>query len=173
MNKDEIRKNIEFESFTIEDFLKTNKWINDPEIMSRSFIRQKVSVSEQEKIFRRLSSDKSYIFHKLIFQGRFIGAIGVKKIDYINRNGEIWIYIGEKEFWGQGIGTIAIRKYSELITKNYNLHKIYATVLSDNIPSLKMFMKAGFNVEGKLLDHVFFNGEFKNIIILARIFKQD
>jgi len=172
MNKDEVDKNIMFESFNLEDFLRTNKWINNPAIMSRSLIRQRVSVSEQRRIFRRLVSDKSYIFHKLVFQERFIGAIGVKKIDYVNRNGEMWVYIGEKEFWGRGLGTAAVRKYSESIAKKCNLHKIYATVLSDNIPSLKTFVKAGFDIEGKLVEHVFFNGKFRDMIILAKIFKQ-
>lgn len=40
------------------------------------------------------------------------------------------------------------------------LHRIYLTVLADNIAAIKLYEKCGFVLEGELRDHLFLNGRY-------------
>ena len=60
------------------------------------------------------------------------------------------IFIGDKKFWGKGLGTIA-SKISVLYAKLYFKSKeLNLKVHEDNISALKMYKKSGFKIASKL-----------------------
>jgi RimJ/RimL family protein N-acetyltransferase len=44
----------------------------------------------------------------------------------------------------------------------HRLHKIFCGVAENNIGSGRIFEKNNFFLEGKRIDHIFFNGKFDN-----------
>ena len=68
--------------------------------------------------------------------------------------------IGNKNYWGKGIGTESIwcvAKYSFEVLK---LNKIIASMYETNIGSYKSFLKVGFNEVGRCKNHYLCDGSY-------------
>lgn len=98
---------------------------------------------------------------------RIIGHIALYDIDYVARKSECGILIAFSEYWGKGIGSKSIKRLVDYAFHQYNLHKISAEVLADNIASLSMFKKCGFVIDGKKRDDIFKNGRYYDVYSLS------
>jgi len=93
-----------------------------------------------------------------------IGNIALQNINWIDRNAEFAGIIGEKEYWGKGIGTKAIELLFEHGFNKLNLNKIYLGTSDSNHGMMNIAQKLGMIAEGRLKDHVFLNGEYEDIL---------
>lgn len=67
-----------------------------------------------------------------------IGIVGFKNLDWVNRNSELFIYIGDEEYWGKGYGTQALELIIKFAFNNLNLHMLYLEVFSYNKNATKL-----------------------------------
>jgi RimJ/RimL family protein N-acetyltransferase len=63
---------------------------------------------------------------------------------------ELDIYLGEKEYWGRGYGTDAMRTICRFGFAKMRLHKISLTVVTENHAAHHVYQKVGFVDEGRL-----------------------
>lgn len=75
-------------------------------------------------------------------------------------------YYLSKEYWNRGLASEAVEAVVDLGFTNLMLHRIQATVLPQNIYSLKILNKIGFVEEG-LLRMYDYGKEFKDTIMLS------
>lgn len=125
------------------DFLeKSWVWLNDPEI-KRITNTPDFSKEEQERWFEKLNQEKRYKIWGISYDGINIGAFGIKNIE--NGIGEYWGYIGEKEYWGKGIGRLVVR---EAITyaRRFGLHRLYLRVMKINNRAIRLYQRMNFVV---------------------------
>lgn len=94
-----------------------------------------------------------------------IGYVTLFKIDYINRNAEIGIYLNANR--NTGIGSNAIRDCLILGYKDLNLKKIQAVVIGNNIGAVKVFTKNQFEQEGLFKNHYWDGENWQSLLILA------
>ena len=92
-----------------------------------------------------------------------VGNIALQNINWINRTAEFAGIIGEKEYWGKGIGTEAIKMLFEHGFNKLNLNKIYLGTAEHNKGMITIALKLGMKQEGILKSHVFLNGDYCNI----------
>ncbi|MCZ6538874.1 MAG: GNAT family N-acetyltransferase [Chloroflexi bacterium] len=59
---------------------------------------------------------------------------------------EFGIMIGDREYWGRGYGTDAVKSALEHIFTDTQLERVYLHTLTDNLRAQKSFAKAGFSV---------------------------
>ena len=71
-------------------------------------------------------------------------------IDPIDKEAEVGIIIGEREFQGKGFGSDALITLKDYIFKSTNLEKLYLHTLTTNDRAKKSFKKAGFNEIGEV-----------------------
>ncbi|KPZ52379.1 Spermidine N(1)-acetyltransferase [Pseudoalteromonas sp. P1-13-1a] len=102
---------------------------------------------------------------------QLLGAVYLLNIDWLNRNAEFAIWLGDESSRGQGIGSHATSLALEHAFLDLNLHKIYLTVLETNKPAIGLYKKIGFKEEGILVDAVYKNGKYLNMISMAIITK--
>jgi len=100
---------------------------------------------------------------------RHIGNIKLGPINFIHRYADVSLFIGEKDLRSHGYGTEAIKLLTEYAFKRLNLHKLRAGIYSRNVASLHAFQKAGFEKEAMLRNHVWFNGEYIDMILMGKI----
>lgn len=93
-----------------------------------------------------------------------IGNISLQNINWIDRNAEFAILLGDKNFWGMNIGQEA----GSLIIRHgfnaLNLHRIYCGTSSDNIGMQKLAHKLQMKQEGIRKEAMFKNGKYVDII---------
>ena len=78
----------------------------------------------------------------------YLGTISLKSIDLINHSAEYAIATRRKAH-GKGIARIATRLILKKAFEEFELHRVYLNVLSDNEPAIRLYEKCGFRFEGE------------------------
>ena len=146
------------------------RWINDTEITDNLLIIPPKTLNEEAQWVQGVKDrDNSIIFNIRAEDDGLIGNIGLEAISSVNRNAEFGILIGEKEYWGRGIGTEATKLILLYGFYYLNLHSIFLKVYAFNKRAIKAYEKAGFTRDGKIRDGVFHKGKYYDILIMSII----
>jgi len=80
----------------------------------------------------------------------FIGEVSYREMDLVARTAVLGIMIGDKNFWGRGYGTDAVRTMCHFLFQRFQLRRIQLDTWSGNERAIKSYLKVGFQVEGTL-----------------------
>lgn len=79
-----------------------------------------------------------------------IGGIGLLlREDVFRRTAEVGYWLGQP-FWGRGIATRALEKFTRWAFREFDFARIQARVYDSNPASRRVLEKAGFTLEGRL-----------------------
>jgi RimJ/RimL family protein N-acetyltransferase len=137
------------------------KWSRDAEylrLLDSDPARQWSVKKYKEWIEKDLDKERSDDFFFLIQaltddadkDWRPIGFVGLGGIRWTHGDAWVGIGIGEREYWGRGCGTEAMRMTLRFAFDELNLHRVSLTVFEYNLRAIRSYEKAGFRVEGKL-----------------------
>jgi len=80
---------------------------------------------------------------------RLIGYIGLYTIFWPQREAIMGINIGERDFWGKGYGTDALRVLLRFGFEELNLRRVSLSFLEGNERAMRSYEKCGFRLEGR------------------------
>ena len=136
---------------TVEDLKRYRDWATQPEVTYFWGPREGDWTDEQaEERFKRNAKDAASIHWTIELDGRAIGTTGIFHIDWIRRQGESYILVGEHGLHRRGIGSEAIRLRTRFAFRELNLHRVYNWIVYDNIGSRRGNEKAGYREQGRL-----------------------
>ena len=136
-------------------------WFSDNDVIRFSNNQYtKFTLSGQKNYVNKCLKDKNLTLYGIFQEKKHIGNICLKGLKSINRVGEITYVIGKKDYWGKGIGNLAINKIIKIAKKKYNLNKLIAGTANKNIGSIKILKKNKFVLEGVRKKHLFFKNRF-------------
>lgn len=98
---------------------------------------------------------------------KHIGNIYLHKINWISRNAELLIFIGDPEERSKGYGKSAVRQLLSYAFSDMGLKKVYLYVLADNPRAEQSYRKIGFSLEGTLRNQIFKQGIWKDALIMG------
>jgi len=154
-----------------EDIPRFVEWFSDPDVRQHLDQYLPVSVSQEEHWFEemlnRMRKRQDFVFAIETMDGEHIGNIGLHKINWKDRHAEMGIVIGEKDKWGQGYGTDALRTLLGLVFDEMNLHRVYLRVNVDNDRAIRCYEKVGFRHEGTLRETAFREGAYHDRHIMG------
>ncbi|NGP45885.1 GNAT family N-acetyltransferase [Bacillaceae bacterium SIJ1] len=81
--------------------------------------------------------------------GQVVGSVGLNAIDTLNDGAEIGYDVG-KPYWRQGYGKEALNALINFAFDTLQVNRLEAKVIPDNMPSLALLEKLGFEKEGCL-----------------------
>lgn len=145
------------------------EWIKDEEAIIYSLsIFQGMKTDRQIKDwYLQAISDSRCSNHGIFVDGVFIGYAGISGISTINKSGEYFIFIGDKEYWGKGIGTEVTRKIVKMGFEELGLNRIMLSVSVPNVAGVKAYERAGFVLEGRFREAALRNGEFHDKLVMS------
>ncbi len=148
------------------------RWMNDSQITQ--FLESRFYPNPAEKLSEYIQSQKAdpnSVFLAIVLKEnhRHIGNIKLGPINWIHRFADVGIIIGEKDCWGKGYASEAISIVADYAFDVLNLHRLSAGCYKMNQGSVKAFEKAGFNIEGVRKSHFYFQGEYVDDILMARL----
>ena len=146
---------------TIDDFPPDRladmaRWRNDPAV-TRYLPQGIMTLEEVQAWYTQYFSRAAHQLCAVYADKTLIGYGTLSHIDTIHRSCEIGIVIGEKQYWNQGVGALAVTRLTTLALAKYYLHRVYAVIHGDNIASRRCFEKVGFQHEGRLRDARYIN----------------
>jgi RimJ/RimL family protein N-acetyltransferase len=146
-------------------------WLKDPEV---------VRYSNQRHEFHTLSSQLRYV-HSFAGGSKLWGIYFVETGEHIgnlsathdepNNVCEVGMMIGEKKYWGKGLGREAWKTACDwLISKDGgNMRKLEAGCMRPNTAMLRIILNSGFKQEGELLNHFLLDGAPVSGLLFGRM----
>lgn len=107
-----------------------------------------------------------------IEDGNYIGWCGYKNRNDVNGTAEVAIAIVDKEYWGKGYGTDAMRTLIKFLFVELNLRKVILYVSQINERGIKSYKKIGFVEEGRLRKQDYRGGKYYDSIIMG-LFREE
>jgi ribosomal-protein-alanine N-acetyltransferase len=102
-------------------------------------------------------------------QEEAIGGIGLSLNQDVHRlTAEIGYWLAEP-YWGKGLMTEAVAKFTEYAFECFQLQRIYAEPYASNANSCRVLGKAGYVLEGRLRSSVIKDGQILDQLLYARI----
>ncbi|MGL4913964.1 MAG: GNAT family N-acetyltransferase [Romboutsia sp.] len=133
------------------DYVKYTQWVNDMDVaIGMTFANMLIDEEAEKNSLDRLSKAPFNFAIILKETNQVIGNVGFPKLDYINKLGEVGIFIGDKESWGNGYGNEALSLLLDFGFNLLNLNNIYLKVYSFNRQAIKCYSKVGFKEVGRL-----------------------
>lgn len=103
----------------------------------------------------------------LIPAAKPLGIVGLYDINWIARNAEFRIIIGDRSYLEKGIGTLVTRGVIRYAFEKLNLHKVYLGANAEDERANKCYQKVGFVKEGTIRDYNYRNGRYYNANIYS------
>jgi len=155
---------IRFRAIDKDDIPNFLRWLNDPETRQYLLLYAPLSRADEERWVDSLAArkdDHAFAFEALINdQWIHLGNVGLHGIDWKNSNSTFGIVMGEKQYWGQGFGTKAIRLMLRFAFDTLNLHRVELEVFEFNPRAMRAYEKAGFRLEGTRRQALFQDGRY-------------
>ena len=85
--------------------------------------------------------------------GLQIGSVKLGEIEMPARVSDLVTLIGDRDYWGKGIATTAIRLGSQVAFERHNIRKLNGGIHSANIGSIKAYTRGGWVIEAVLHSH--------------------
>lgn len=115
----------------------------------------------------RATSDRPETHFAIDLGGEAVGGIGLELQEDVARySAELGYWLGET-YWGRGIMTAAVSRFTEYAFHTFDLCRVYALVFETNPASRRVLERAGYTLEGRLRRAVYKNGRFLDQYLYA------
>jgi [ribosomal protein S5]-alanine N-acetyltransferase len=150
------------------------RWFADPEVTRYLLYRMPFTAQQETEWLEATARDE----HKVVWAivaldgGHHIGAVGLERIDWRSRHAEIGYLIGERDMWGKGYATAAVRLATGYAFQELGLHKVWAHVVEPNQASRRALERCGYRSCGLHRQHFLAGGRWHDAWI-GEILKEE
>jgi RimJ/RimL family protein N-acetyltransferase len=154
------------------DLERNHRWLNDREVMRFLSGRYLYSLLAEENWMRDRTATALAWAPNIGFaietkDGRHIGNTGLHDASPENRSADVGIMVGEKEYWGRGYGTDALRTLLRFGFQEMNLNRIALDVFDFNERAIACYRKCGFVEEGRRRKDLWRDGRYVDVVMMA------
>jgi RimJ/RimL family protein N-acetyltransferase len=171
INKKIIGNSIYLRNLTIDDASeKYCSWLNDSEV-NKYISTTNSTIDQIKKYILEKNKSKDCIFLGIfdIKNDSHIGNIKLEPIDFEKKSAIFSILIGDRNYWGKGVGTEATRLLSDYAFKELSLKSIELGVVPEHIAAIKVYEKVGFKKKGIKKKSFERNGIFYDNLIMEKL----
>lgn len=150
----------------------SNQVAGETDNLSYSSGEYYMTYDQQYTYISKLKDSKNSCFLVGVIDGKVIGSLTFlsssrKRLEH---RGEMGIAI-LKDYWGIGIGKSLIDFFLKWAKQNGVTKKIDLLVREDNIPAIGLYIKFGFQIEGRISRGMIVNNRSYDIYIMGKILK--
>jgi RimJ/RimL family protein N-acetyltransferase len=126
------------------------------------------SQTVQKNVEKLYDNSDIYSFTiRLLENDRIVGGIGLDGVDWAHRDSFVGIGLGEKEDWGKGYGTDAMKVILRYAFTELNLRRVSLDVFEYNPRGVRSYEKAGFSIEGRVRGQILREGRRWDVIFMG------
>lgn len=151
------------------------RWLNDPEVMRYwGLADATVSLAEiqrriEEWLAREAELGRPAAFVMESLEGEPLGFLLTSRESQQHRSLEISLLIGERERWGQGLGTDALEAFLDTCFAQWGIHRVWLRSEAYNERAHRLYRRCGFQQEAVLRQASFVDGQFHDVLIFSRL----
>ncbi|GII52134.1 N-acetyltransferase [Planotetraspora thailandica] len=145
------------------------RWHNDPEVMRWMDDPYPPSLA---RIAKDIGERDAGTYDNLVLMietlaERTIGVVALRGAQPETGAAELDIYLGERDTWGQGYATDAMRVICRYGFEKMRLHRISLTAVAENAAARHVYQKVGFVEEGRLREAFRRDGKWHDMILMG------
>ena len=80
-------------------------------------------------------------------RGKHIGNVKLEPVDFVLSAATMGILIGDKDYWGKGVGTEVTNLITDYALSTLGLAEVNLGVMSTNVAAIRVYEKCGYNVD--------------------------
>lgn len=153
-----------------------SQWSSDSEysrLLDWDPARRFSTKNSQKWIEKQYENDNNHFFAiRTLAEDRTIGGIGLDGIRWTHGDTFVGIGIGDREFWGKGYGTDAMKIILRYAFTELNLHRVTLDVFEYNQRGVRSYEKAGFVMEGRAREVMLREGRRWDVLFMG-ILRED
>jgi RimJ/RimL family protein N-acetyltransferase len=138
-------------------------WLNDEEVTKGLASGLYPStLDDLKKFIQQITSSRNAVMFAICDKEneQHIGNIKLDNFDWVNRTCELGLLLGDRSYWGKGIGTQVMQLTLRYAFDQLNMRKVILAVYANNPGAIKLYEKVGFKTEGCLRAQIFSKGEY-------------
>ena len=114
-------------------------------------------------------NEKKNVLRAIEYKGELVGGMGAHfKKDIHRYSVELGYWVAEA-YWGKGIASACVKKFTAFLFENYKINRIYGEVFESNPASGKVLEKCGYQHEATLRKAAYKNGYFIDLLIYSKL----
>jgi RimJ/RimL family protein N-acetyltransferase len=132
------------------------KWMRDSEFVrlldtdpARLLSVDKYKEWFEKDLLEEQKNEELFFLIRTLEEDLTIGLIGLDGIQWVHGDAWVGIGLGEREYWGKGYGTDAMRILLRYAFEELNLHRLSLSVFEYNSRAIRSYEKVGFVIEGR------------------------
>jgi [ribosomal protein S5]-alanine N-acetyltransferase len=140
-------------------------WLNDAEVTRHLETGAfPTTMQDLEKFYQGVTGSTNAVIFAIADRKshRHIGNAKLGPINWVHRRAMFGIMIGDKNFWGRGIGEEVTRLVVEYGFQRLNLNRIGLGVFAEHEAAVRCYQAVGFKTEGKFREEMFSDGTYKD-----------
>ncbi|MBQ9733820.1 MAG: GNAT family N-acetyltransferase [Clostridia bacterium] len=147
------------------------RWRNDPKVQKFFIFREPFTTEMHENWLDTKVAAGKVIQYMILDKatGRSVGSVYFRDIDEKNESCEYGIFIGEESARGRGFGSETAKLFTDFGLDVLNMHRISLRLLGSNSIARRSYERAGFVMEGIFTHMVKLDGDFADIVFMAKI----
>lgn len=149
---------IRLKRLELDDIKKMMNWGQNDEALFSDYNFPQLSESEQKMWYGRKNQHGRKCFCIFNKENRLIGYIALRKLNYIDKSGEIGIVI-DPNYHNMGYGTESIKIFLKWFFENFKFHKLNLIVAAYNSKAIRCYEKVGFSFKKEYYGK-FYNDSF-------------
>lgn len=96
-----------------------------------------------------------------------IGNVKIGDIDRKAMTSDLVTVIGDRNYWGKGLATEAIRQGNTIAFRDLGIRKLHGGMYASNIGSIKAYCRAGWVIEAVLHGHYELDGKIMDRVVVS------
>lgn len=126
-------------------------------------------LTDAEAFLAKVARQDPRTFFAIATEKEVIGGIGLGIGQDVHRfTAELGFWLAEP-YWGKGIMTDAVKRFTEFAFERFGLHRIFAEPYATNPASARVLEKAGYTLEGTMRANVFKEGKILDQQLYANV----
>lgn len=151
----------------LDDVIPYTAFLADPEVTLwlDDMSQRPLSTARVESILLR----EAWCLWAIEADGMLIGVTSLYEPDMARRAARLSIVVGDRRYWGRGIGTAAVVQVLDAAFGRIGLRKVTSDFLAPNAAAAAVHERAGFTVEGSLREDAWRAGRWVDRVMLSKL----
>lgn len=149
----------------LDDVLPYTQFLSDPQISV--WLDDTAQRPMSTGRVQALLLQEAWCLWAIDIDGSLVGVSSLYEPDAARGTASLSIVIGDRRFWGRGLGTAVVRRVLAHGFETLGLRKINSDVLEPNAAALKLHSRIGFQEEGRLRQDAWRQGRWVDRVLFS------
>lgn len=162
---------VQLRALRVEDREVLFEWINDAQLQIKNAAYRPTAQLNHEEWFASVTKRADAVIFAIALphETHAIGSCQLLNIHPIFRSADLQIRIGNSARLGQGLGSEAVALLVDYGFRHLNLRRIALQVFATNARAIRAYEKCGFVHEGRLQEAAYVDGNWVDVLCMARL----